>query len=73
MNRLQADDSCDLSRLVFFEKIIIMKIINRMSSATNFDWRLKGKHTACWVIISADDILKYFSCFSKKTGLDFAC
>ena len=25
---------------------------------------------ACWVIISTDDILKYFSYFSQKTGFD---
>ena len=35
-----ADDSHEISRLVFFDKI--KKNENKMSSATNFAWRFKG-------------------------------
>ena len=28
---------------------------------------------ACWVKISADDILKYFSYFSLEVGFDMRC
>ena len=27
----------------------------------------------CWAQLSADDILKYFSCFSQKTGFGISC
>ena len=33
--------------------------------------RKKFNAEQAWVKISADDILKYFSYFSQKTGIDF--
>ena len=31
------------------------------------------KCLACWIKISAEDILKYYSYFSKKIGFDISC
>ena len=33
----------------------------------------KKKYLACWVKVSADNILKYFSYFSEKIGFDIPC
>ena len=32
-----------------------------------------GKPLVCWIKISEDDILKYFSYFSQKTGFGLSC
>ena len=34
---------------------------------------MKYLNTACWVKISADDILKHFSYFPQKTDFDISC
>ena len=33
----------------------------------------QNQNFACWVKLSADNILKYLSCFSLKIGFDTSC
>ena len=51
-------------------------VVEHIYSASNLIWCCNNStfmNTACWVKNSADDILKYFSNFSKKTGFAVLC
>ena len=44
-----------------------------MLAAEIFTQHAKGSHLACWVKISAENILKYFSDFSQEIDFDSSC
>ena len=48
-------------------------INRRHFSDADFLGVLKVKYWACWVKFSEDNLLKYFSYFSQKTGFDILC